>query len=98
MPVQAVSDVHPPEATVTPPVPAESGREKKKKDKDKTDVRMVYADVEVSPEEKMAQMPRYAFDPAQRTSDTVLEDAEAKGNMVVAAPPAMYEDGPRTEG
>ncbi|KAJ9132089.1 C2h2 finger domain-containing protein [Pleurostoma richardsiae] len=33
-----------------------------KKDKDKN-MRMVYADTEVSPEEKMARMPRYAFVP-----------------------------------
>jgi hypothetical protein len=36
---------------------------KSKKDKEKN-MRMVYADTEVSPEEKMARMPRYAFAPA----------------------------------
>lgn len=35
---------------------------KGKKEKDKN-VKMVYSDNEVSPEEKMAQLPRYAFAP-----------------------------------
>lgn len=35
---------------------------KSKKDKDKS--KLVYSDNEVSPEEKMAQLPRYAFVPA----------------------------------
>ncbi len=38
--------------------PEEAGGEKKSK-KDK--VRMVYNDSEISPEEKMAQLPRYRF-------------------------------------
>ena len=39
------------------------GEEKKsKKDKDKS--KLVYSDNEISPEEKMAQLPRYAFVPA----------------------------------
>ena len=38
------------------------GEEKKsKKDKDKS--KLVYSDNEISPEEKMAQLPRYAFVP-----------------------------------
>lgn len=43
---------------------AESAADEKKgkKDKDKN-VKMVYSDNEVSPEEKMAQLPRYAFAP-----------------------------------
>ena len=35
-------------------------KEKAKKEKDKN-MRLIYADNEISPEEKMAQMPRYAF-------------------------------------
>lgn len=35
---------------------------KGKKDKDKN-MKLIYSDNEVSPEEKMAQMPRYAFAP-----------------------------------
>ena len=46
---------------------------KSKKDKDK-DVKMVYSDNEVSPEEKMARLPRYAFTPDRR-EETVLGDA-----------------------
>ena len=40
--------------------PAEEKKSKKDKDKSK----LVYSDNEVSPEEKMAQLPRYAFVPA----------------------------------
>lgn len=39
-----------------------SADKKGKKDKEKN-MRMVYADTEVSPEEKMALLPRYAFVP-----------------------------------
>lgn len=39
-----------------------AGDKKSKKDKEKN-VRMVYADTEVSPEERMAQLPRYAYVP-----------------------------------
>lgn len=42
----------------------EATEEKKgKKEKDKN-MRLIYSDNEVSPEEKMAQMPRYAFAPS----------------------------------
>lgn len=56
------------EAGIKPPVkaaeePAAAATDKKgKKDKEKN-TRMVYADTEVSPEERMAQLPRYAFVP-----------------------------------
>lgn len=56
------------EAGIKPPVktaeePAAAAADKKgKKDKEKN-TRMVYADTEVSPEEKMARLPRYAFVP-----------------------------------
>ncbi|KAJ0347268.1 hypothetical protein COL154_007040 [Colletotrichum chrysophilum] len=39
-----------------------AGEKKSKKDKEKN-VRMVYADTEVSPEERMAQLPKYAWTP-----------------------------------
>ena len=72
---------------------AESGAEKKsKKDKDK-DVRLVYSDNEISPEEKLAKLPRYAFDPADHKEPTVLRDAEGGGGMVYTAPAAGPEDG-----
>lgn len=47
---------------------------KKVKDKDKA-VRLVYSDNEVSPEEKMAKMSRYAFDPASRKEEEYLGSA-----------------------
>lgn len=49
--------------TPTEAAPAEPAVEKKsKKDKDKG--RMIYSDPEFSPEERMAQMPRYAYVPS----------------------------------
>ena len=41
--------------------PAEEKKGKKEKDKN---MKLIYSDNEVSPEEKMAQMPRYAFAPS----------------------------------
>ena len=43
-------------------VPGDKGEKKAKKDKDKN-VKMIYED-ELSPEERMAMMPKYAFTPA----------------------------------
>lgn len=40
---------------------------KSKKDKDKN-IKLVYSDNDVSPEEKMAQLPRYAFAPGGKDS------------------------------
>lgn len=48
------------EAGIKPAAPAEEEGEKKKKEKK---VRMFYDDAEVSPEERMAALPRYAFVP-----------------------------------
>ncbi|MCJ1295435.1 hypothetical protein MMC34_006998 [Xylographa carneopallida] len=48
-------------------------KSKKEKEKDK-DTRMVYSDNETSPEEKMAKLSRYAFNPEGK-EDTVLGDA-----------------------
>ncbi|CBF74870.1 hypothetical protein AN4021.2 [Aspergillus nidulans FGSC A4] len=53
--------------------PAESAEEKpSKKDKSKQS-RLVYSDNETSPEEKMARLPRYAFNPDHRTETTLQE-------------------------
>ena len=41
--------------------PAEEKKGRKEKDKN---MKLIYSDNEVSPEEKMAQMPRYAFAPS----------------------------------
>ena len=53
--------------------PADSAEEKpSKKDKSKQS-RLVYSDNETSPEEKMAKLPRYAFNPDRRTETTLQE-------------------------
>ena len=51
----------------------QAGEKKAKKEKEKA-VKMVYSDNEVSPEEKMAKLPRYAFVPDGK-GETVLADA-----------------------
>lgn len=58
-----------PETTAAP----EPSEKKPKKDKEKA-TRLVYSDNEVSPEEKMAKLSRYAFAPEQK-NDTALVDA-----------------------
>jgi hypothetical protein len=67
-----------PEQAPTPAVPSvtatpEVSEKKPKKDKEKA-TKMVYADNEVSPEEKMAKLSRYAFVP-EKKEETVLVDA-----------------------
>ncbi|GKZ38244.1 hypothetical protein AbraIFM66950_010273 [Aspergillus brasiliensis] len=52
------------------------GEEKPKKDKSKA-VRLVYSDNETSPEEKMARLERYAFDPEKKGEETVLDEVPA---------------------
>lgn len=47
---------------------------KKTKDKEKA-MRLIYADNEVSPEEKMAKKTRYAFDPATKKEPEYLGSA-----------------------
>ena len=51
-----------PASTEPAPEKTESGEKKTKKE-----MRMVYDDLEVSPEEKMAMLPRYAFAPEGKT-------------------------------
>ena len=58
----AEARIKPPKKPETPTgaePPAEGAEKKSKKEKDKN-VKMIYDD-ELSPEERMAQMPRYAF-------------------------------------
>ena len=69
---------------------------KSKKDKDK-DVRLVYSDNDVSPEEKMARLPRYAFDPRMR-DETVLGDPTAAVTGVVSGPNDPARDSNRGPG
>ena len=45
-----------------PKVEEPAGEKKGRKEKDKN-MKLIYSDNEISPEEKMAQMPRYAFAP-----------------------------------
>ena len=63
-------------ADKTEPKASENNGDKKaKKDKDKDKAnKLVYSDDKVSPEEKMANLPRYAFVPYKK-EDIVLEDA-----------------------
>ena len=46
------------------PKAAEPREEKKGKKEKEKNMKLIYSDNEVSPEEKMAQMPRYAFAPS----------------------------------
>ncbi|CAI7663866.1 unnamed protein product [Penicillium glandicola] len=55
---------------------------KSKKEKTKPAVRMIYNDDTFSPEEKMAQLPRYAYVPDQSTQTAL---SELPGNAVVGA-------------
>jgi len=76
-----VEAVAPPTATPTPAPEAaekndtaektEQGEKKAKKEKP---IKMFYSDNDLSPEEKMAKMPRYAFNPDGKT-ETALGDA-----------------------
>lgn len=56
------------------PAPEPVEEKKSKKDKDKA-TRLVYSDNELSPEEKMAKLSRYAFDPTNEKPETVLSSA-----------------------
>jgi hypothetical protein len=55
--------------------PAPASEKKGKKGKEKATVKLVYSDDMVSPEEKMAQLPRYAAEPKppQTVMDEILE-------------------------
>jgi hypothetical protein len=68
-PVSAPEPTPTPEATEK----ADTTEKKPKKDKDKN-MKMVYSDNEVSPEEKLAKMPRYAFVPDKK-EENILGDA-----------------------
>ncbi|KAL9105141.1 MAG: hypothetical protein Q9187_008813 [Circinaria calcarea] len=73
-PVNDRSKVAPdPEAQAEAKFERHPTEKKGKKDKDKA-IRLVYSDEEISPEEKMAKLPRYAFVPDGR-GETVLGDA-----------------------
>lgn len=75
-PIQAPAAQAPP-----PPAPTLIKKEAtpevavKKSKKEKEIPKMVYYDEEVSPEEKMAKLPRYAFVPEKHKDETTLVDA-----------------------
>jgi len=62
------------EPTPTPaPETEQVGTSEKKSKKDKP-IRMVYSDVEFSPEERMSKMHRYAFIPEEKTETALVEE------------------------
>jgi hypothetical protein len=76
-------------ADAKPADEAPKEKEKKsKKDKDK-DIKLVYSDNDTSPEEKMAQLSRYAFDPKEHE-----EKVLGKTTASVTGPVRSYEDEP----
>jgi hypothetical protein len=70
-PTQAPQQPTVPEPAVAPEV----SEKKTKKEKDKNS-KMVYSDNEISPEEKMARMPRYAFAPDGKNDVVLVEEAQ----------------------
>ena len=67
------------------------GEKKGKRDKDKV-TKLVYSDDTVSPEEKMASLPRYAFVPSGKR-ESVLEDATTAAVTGVVTGPDDVLDG-----
>lgn len=63
-------------------IPKTEGISKPKKEKAKPAIRLVYNDDTLSPEEKMAQLPRYAYVP-DKSTQTAL--GELPGNAIVGA-------------
>lgn len=78
----APAPAQPAEAQVTStPAPETSERSdptEKKTKKDKP-VKMIYSDNDMSPEEKMAKMPRYAFVPDGNTETSLVDAATVPG-------------------
>ena len=66
---EATQSVQPDPAPAPPTaeVATEEKAPKKEKDKNKTS-KLVYSDNDISPEEKMARMPRYAFTPEKKAA------------------------------
>jgi len=72
VPIQTPAPAPTPVQSVEPPQTAEVTEKKSKKDRS---VKMLYSDNEISPEEKMAQMPRYAFIPDGKDNSVKVEAA-----------------------
>jgi hypothetical protein len=75
--------VQAPEPIATP-TPAPESAEKpdiaaEKKAKKEKPIKMVYSDNELSPEEKMAMMPRYAFVPERKTESSLVDATTVPG-------------------
>ena len=69
---------------------AEAAADKEKKSeekpkKDKSKARLVYSDNEISPEEKMARLARYAYVPAEETAVEEVPASTVVGTMRVDA-------------
>jgi hypothetical protein len=64
------------------PTPAPEKEAEGVSKKSKKVTRLVYSDQEVSPEEKMAQMPRYAFSPDKNAEETHLAPVTANLGVV----------------
>jgi hypothetical protein len=77
-----------PTATATPtpapetsdkPESAEKTEQGEKKAKKEKPIKMIYSDNDLSPEEKMAMMPRYAFVPDGKTETSLVDAATVPG-------------------
>ncbi|RDL33348.1 Uncharacterized protein BP5553_08787 [Venustampulla echinocandica] len=69
-----------PEAAPTPvPETTEKTETNEKKSKKDKPTKMIYSDNEISPEEKMAMMPRYAFVPAAKAQSVLVDAATSPG-------------------
>jgi len=83
-----ISTAKEPKPAGTEPAPsadaAAEKKSKKEREKDKN-MRLIYSDNEVSPEEKMAKLPRYAYTPEHKP-ETVLGPPEAAVTGVVVGP------------
>lgn len=69
-----------PETVATPtPAPIEKTDGVEKKSKKEKPIKMIYSDNDLSPEERMAMMPRYAFVPDGKTESSLVDAAAAPG-------------------
>jgi len=81
--------------TPFPETPASATVPKKSK-KDRENIKLVYSDDHVSPEEKMAEMAKYKFDRNLAKTDTVFETDSV--GFAVANTVGDLDGGPRTVG
>jgi len=67
IPTEATANPTTPVPPAVKDEPSEDKAAKKDKEKASKTTRLVYSDNEISPEEKMASLPKYAFTPSQKT-------------------------------